>query len=169
MTKHLPRWGVLLLVVGALMASCAGTVAYVLLRPPAGNPDPGNRRLHALAADPIFAQLPAGAVPTSREENPAKYRGSLFEGYGWDGPNVLVTFTSSQSVLEVYQFYAERAQQTGWTPVPGKKLSNGLIWAWSKSVAGKKSGIAISVDFDLHSVDVKESGVPRGYRLSGFT
>lgn len=55
------------------MASCAEAAAYMLRtignRPK--NPDPGNRRLPALAADPIFAAFP-GADRTSWQENPAK-------------------------------------------------------------------------------------------------
>jgi hypothetical protein len=67
----------------------------------------------------------------------------------------------------VYRFYAKRARETGWAPTPGKRLSNGLTWSWSKHVAGKQSVISIFVNFDIHSVNVTESGTPRGYSLNG--
>jgi len=142
MMQRLPRRGVLLLAVGGLVASCAAAAARFLggigIPPPAGrwrgNPDPGNRRLDALAADPAFARLPPGAVRTGWQENPARYQSGVFAGAGWHGPSVILTFTSPQSVLDVYRFYAERAHQAGWTP--WQKLSNGFTRSWSKHIAG---------------------------------
>jgi len=146
-------------------------------KPP--NPDPGNRRLHALAADPIFARLPPGAVRASLQESPAKYRSGVFEGSGWDGPSVIMTFTSPRSVRDVYRFYAERAHEAGWTP--WQKLSYGLTGSWLKHIAGGssitkpaplKGKSLISLlpnNFDIHAVDLTESGTPRSYSLSGST
>jgi hypothetical protein len=138
MIQHLPRRAVLLLAAGGLAAASAAAAACGGIgKPP--NPDPGNRRLHALAADPVFARLPPGAVRTSLQENPAKYRGGgvFAGGQGWDGPSVILTFTSSQSVRDVYRFYAERAHQAGWTP--WQKLSYGLTGSWLKRIAGGSS------------------------------
>jgi hypothetical protein len=72
-------------------------------------------------------------------ENPAKSRGGgWFAGStGWDGPSVILTFTLSQSVRDVYRFYAEQAREAGWTA--WQKLSNGLTWSWSKHIAGGSS------------------------------
>jgi hypothetical protein len=168
MIQHLPRRAVLLLAAAGLAATSAAAAACGGIgKPP--NPDPGSRRLHALAADPVFARLPPGAVRTSWQENPAKYRSDLFGGSGWDGPSVILTFTSPQSVLDVYRFYAERAHEAGWTPIPGKTLTNGLIWAWSKHIDAKPSGITIFDNFDTHSVDVTETGTPRSYSVNGST
>jgi hypothetical protein len=117
MIQHLPRRAVLLLAAGGLAATCAAAAACGGIgKPP--NPDPGNRRLRALTADPVFAGLAPGAIRTSLRENPAKSRGGgWFAGStGWDGPSVTLTFTSSRSVREVYRFYAERAREAGWTP-----------------------------------------------------
>jgi hypothetical protein len=167
MTEHLSRRFVpRLLAIGGLVASC---IAVVACGGPSGNPDPGDRRLHALAADPIFAELPPGAARSSWQENPAKYRRSAFEGSGWDGPSVLLTFTSSQPAPGVYGFYADRARETGWTPVQGKKLSNGLTWAWSKSIDGKQSFVNLLSNPDTPSADATGSGTPGSYRLSGST
>jgi hypothetical protein len=120
-----------LLAAGALVASCAGS-----------GPDPGNRRLHALAADPIFARLPRGGVRTSWQETPAKYRATgIGVGGIWDEPSVTLTFTSTQSVDDVYRFYAQRAVEAGWTPY--RKLPNGLPQSWAKQIDGKPSGIIL--------------------------
>src|SRR5260370_11036990 len=103
----LPRRAVLL-AAGGLAATSAAAAACGGIGYP--NPDPGSRRLRALAADPVFARLPPGAVRTSWQENPAKYHPGFFTG-SWNGPSVIMTFTSSQSVRDVYRFYAERAHE----------------------------------------------------------
>lgn len=170
MIRHLPRRAVLLLAAGGLAATSAAAAACGGIgKTP--NPDPGSRRLRALAADPVFARLPPGAVRTSWQENPAKYRGGgvFAGGQGWDGPSVILTFTSPQSVLDVYGFYAQRAHQAGWTPIPGKTLTSGLTWAWTKRIAGQQSFIIMFDNFDTHAVNPAESGPSRSYRLTGST
>jgi hypothetical protein len=168
MIRHLPRRAALLLAAAGLAATSAAAAACGGIgKPP--NPDPGNRRLHALAADPVFARLPPGAVRTSWQENPAKYRSDVFGGSGWDGPSVILTFRSSESVRDVYRFYAERAHEAGWTPIPGKTLTSGLIWAWTKHIAGKPSAITIFDNFDTHAVNPAETGTPRSYSVNGST
>ena len=170
MIRHLPCRAVLLLAAGGLAATCAAAAACGGIGNPNPNPDPGSRRLHALAADPVFARLPPGAVRTSLQENPAKNRGGgWFAGStGWDGPSVTLTFTSSQSVRDVYRFYAEQAHQAGWTP--WQKLSNGLTGSWSKHIAGKQSFIGLLPNnFDIHAVNLAETGTPRSYSLTGST
>lgn len=180
MIQHLPRRAVLLLAAAGLAATSAAAAACRGIGNPNPNPDPGNRRLHALVADPVFARLPPGAVRTSLQEHPAKFRGGgWFAGSkGWDGPSVTLTFTSSQSVRDVYHFYAEQAREAGWTP--WQKLSNGLTWSWSKRIAGGssimkpaplkgKSLIGLFDNFDIHAVDLTESGTSRSYSLNGST
>jgi hypothetical protein len=169
MAAHQPRRAVLLLAAAGLVASCAVAATSFLgralnLRP--GNPDPGNRRLHALAADPVFAGLPPGAVRTGRQENSPKWRSGFFTG-SWQGPSVVLTFTSPQPVLEVYRFYDQRARQAGWAP--WQKLSNGLTWSWLKHIAGEKSYLGLWSNFDIHSVGLAESGITRSYSLTGAT
>lgn len=172
MIGYLTRRAVLLLAAAGLAATSAAAAACGGIGS-FPNPDPGNRRVHALAADPVFARLPPGAVRTSWQEKPAKNRGGGWFGLagttGWDGPSVILTFTSSQSVRDVYRFYAERAHEAGWTPNPGKTLSNGLTWAWTKRIAGKQSFISIFANFDIHAVDVTETGTSRSYSVNGST
>ncbi|MBO0730482.1 MAG: hypothetical protein J2P57_14575 [Acidimicrobiaceae bacterium] len=160
MTHLRPRRAILLLPAAIALAACARTPA---------SPDPGNRRLHALAADPVFAVLSPGAVRTSWREDPAKYRNEgPFGPQTWDGPDVIMTFTSARSVRDVYDFYAERARGAGWTP--WSKLTEGFTDIWVRDIAGHKSFIQLlPKDFDNHSVDVTESGIPRSYSLTGST
>ena len=164
MIRHLSRRAVLLVAAAGLAATSAALAACGGIGNP--NPDPGSRRLHALAADLVFARLPRGAVRTSWQENPAKYHPGFFTG-SWNGPSVIMTFTSPQSVRDVYGFYAERAREAGWTPIPGKTLTSGLIWAWTKHIAGKPSAITIFDNFDIHAVDLTGTGTPRSYRVTG--
>jgi hypothetical protein len=150
-----------LVAAGALVAACAAT-------PP--NPDPGNKQLHSLASDPVFAKLLPGAVRTSLRQYPAKLRGGgPFEGGpGWDGPAVVLTFTSAESVDDVYRGYAQLAAQAGWSPY--QKLSDGLTRDWVKIINGVRSTVdLLPSNFDLHSVSVTESGIVRSYTFGGST
>ena len=160
------RRAVLLMLPSAIVV--AGVVAEAIreVRSRPGNPDPGNRLLNALAVDPVFTVLPPGAVRTSRQKVPATYRtGSLFEGGTWDGPAVIMTFTSAQSVRDVYGFYAELAHDAGWTP--WQQLSMGFIGSWTKKIAAQRSVVSlVGESFDIHAINVAESGTPRSYSLS---
>ena len=157
MPKHLPRRSLLLVVGAGLLASCGG--------PPAGNPDPGNQQLRALATDSIFARLPPSAVRTSWHESPARYLGSVFSGPGWDPPTVGLTFTSAQPTRDVYHFYQERARETGWTPVLPTNPDGG----WWKVIAGKRSYASLDPNFNLDYVNVTEGGVLKSYSLGAFS
>lgn len=171
MTPDLTRRAV---AVGRLMASCAKAVASVFAaigrprRKKPENPDPGNRRLRALAAEPIFASLPPGAVRTGWKEYPAKYWTSFFAGGSrWYEPYVALTFTSSRSVLDVHRFYAERAVGTGWTRTRAlPPISTGIPWSWSKDILGKQAFAALRNNFD-HSIGELEGETPRSYTLGG--
>ncbi len=148
-----------LLGAGGLVASCARS-------PKSPNPDPGNRRLHKLAADPILARLPPGAVRTGWQEHPYERRtdGPFFGGGGWDGGSVTMTFTSTRSVREVYQFYAEQANETGWSPGQQVPMGTGT---WSKHIDGKRCIIRLSVDGYVPSGILTKSGTSRSYVLTG--
>lgn len=167
MIQSLPRRAGLALAASVLVAACTATTGCG--RPPPGNPDPDNRQLHALATDPVFTGLPTGAVRTGWQENPARYRGSTLFGGGWGGPGVTLTFTSAGAVRDVFGFYAGRASRTGWAAMPGKTLSNGLVWSWSKRIRGRQATLALQPKFDIHSVDVTATGTTHGYTLAGST
>lgn len=165
MAKRLPWRAVLLLAAGGVVAACAAM---------SGNPDPGNRWLHAMAANSIFAKLPPGAVRTRWQEIPAKYHNrGIFEGSGWSGPGITLTFTSAQSARDVFRFYAKRAHETGWTP--WQRLPNRLTWDWTKRIAGKPSHIVINGPFGFHSVLIPyvnvnwaRSGTLMSYSLNAY-
>ncbi|MBO0834199.1 MAG: hypothetical protein J2P28_01615 [Actinobacteria bacterium] len=135
-----------------LMAGCAGP-----------GPDPGNKQLHALAADPMFASLPPNTVRISWQETPARNLG-LFGG-GWHNPYVTLRFTSTQSVEDVFRFYAQRAAQAGWAPLP--ELPTGLIGYWKKGTFGNRyeAFASLTAVFDIHHVSLTETGTPRPYTL----
>lgn len=155
MIKH-RTWLAVLPLAATVVASCAGH---------GPSPDPVNRILHALATDPVFAKLPPGAVRTGWQEKPAKWRRtSLFTGGGWDGPAVIETFTSSQSVRDVYRFYAQRAAEGCWTPY--QKLSPGFTRSWLKRTTETLSSLGLYGNFDIHSVNLTEAGTPRSYTLN---
>jgi hypothetical protein len=150
--------------VGRWLASCAWSAtrwAIGMLRPMRPeNPDPGNRRLRALAADQIFASLPPGAVRTRWRKYPAKFPIIFFAGGDvWSEPCVILRFTSAQSVLDVLHFYAERALETGWQEQP-----RDLPRTWSKHIAGRQASTTLFNDFD-RSVNITESRTPRSYLL----
>lgn len=151
---------------GRWTASCAKAVGSLLgaigkprpARP--DNPDPGDRRLHALAADPIFARLPVSAVRTHWRKYPARFPVFFFAGGNrWSEPCVILRFTSAQPVHYVYRFYAERALETGW-----ETRSRDLHPNWSKQIAGRPASVTLFGDFD-RSVDTAEGRTPRRYLL----
>jgi hypothetical protein len=148
----------LLLAACAVSVSCSG-------RPP--NPDPGNRTLRLLAADPMAVRLPPGAVRVSREQNPARFQDNgVFEGSGWVGPYVAVTFRSSRSVTDVYRFYAVVAASDG--RKPWAELTKGITRGWTKDIAGQRSYASLESDAKgpIPGSGLTESGTPRNYTLS---
>lgn len=159
-----PRWRAA--AVGRWAASCAKVAGSMLgaigkARPKRpDNPDPGNRRLRALAADPIFARLPPGAVRTRWRKYPAKFPIFFFAGGDrWSEPCVVLRFTSAQPALDILRFYAERALETGWQTRPRNlpRVSTGLPQEWSKQIAGKQASVTL---FD-------ENKAPGRYLLRG--
>jgi hypothetical protein len=135
----------LLLAACAVSVSCSG-------RPP--DPDPGNRTLRLLAADPMAVRLPPGAVRVSREEAPERFQDEgWFGGTTWVGPHVDVTFRSSRSVADVYRFYAVVAASDGWKP--WTELTKGITRGWTMDIAGQRSYASLESDakgrFPVHA------------------
>lgn len=120
-----------------------------------------------MAADLIFAGLPPGAVRTGWQVRPAKYRGGgWFAGQnGWDGPVVILTFTSSLPPRDVYRFYGERAAEDGWTPwPPWEKPPKYFTINWMKHMSGEKTFLGLDPHFNL--VFSAGGGIPRSYALT---
>ena len=79
--------------------------------------DPGGRRFGELSSDSIFVALPTGVADVKITHTPVKYQDNgAFEGSGWNGAAVEITFKSSLQPTDVYQFYARRAAAAGWQP-----------------------------------------------------
>ena len=111
-----------MLAIASLLLAACGT--------PAGG-DPGGRRLRELSGDDVFAALPDGSTSVAVQRSPAHYRKPGFTGGGWDGPSVVVTFTSTAPPADVYGFYARRAAAAGWRPTARGAL--GLDDRWAKT------------------------------------
>jgi hypothetical protein len=118
--------------IAVLAASALASVGCGAGTPTGG--DPGDKRLHALRADPAVASPPPGAQNIVKRETKATYRKPGFDAGGWDGPSVIVTFTSSASPAEVYGYYARRAEAAGWQPTAKGALD--LADRWAKTFDG---------------------------------
>ena len=154
MTRFAPRAarrGGAVLALSVLVSGGCGT--------PAGG-DPGARRLHELGNDRVFAAFPDGATTIRVTRSPARHRQPGFTGGGWDGPSVVVTFTSSAPPADVYRFYARRAAAAGWRPTAKGAL--GLTDRWAKTYP---SGAAATLSLALLSRS--QAASERVYRLSG--
>lgn len=100
--------------------------------PPQGSGDPGNRRLHQLSSDAVFAALPEGAARKGPPRKiPARYRTPAFQPPGWDGPSVTLTFTSAKSPASVFAFFQASAEEAGWRP--GNRNALGYPQTWTKT------------------------------------
>lgn len=133
-----------------LVSGCGGT--------PAGG-DPGGQRLKELGSDLVFSATPDGATMVQTTKTEAHYRKPGFSGGGWDGPTVVVTFTSSGPPADVYGFYAERAAAAGWQPTA--KGAVGLTDRWAKTYS---DGAAATLILALLS---PQTASVRRYSLSG--
>jgi hypothetical protein len=147
----LPRT-VALLALGALtLSGCGG--------PPAGG-DPGGKRLTELAADRVFSARPANAKLVSVVKTKAAYAKPGFDGGGWHGPSIVVTFTSGARPVDVYRFYGGHATAAGWTPLGSGALH--VTDRWTKTYAdGARATLSIVV------LRVPPAGAAGTYLLSG--
>jgi hypothetical protein len=115
-----------------VLAGCAAVALACLLAAcgtPAGG-DPGGRRLEELSGDAVFAAVPAGSTRVRATRTPARRRKPAFQGAGWAGPSVTVTFRSAAPPTAVYRFYARRARAAGWQATASGAL--GLADRWAK-------------------------------------
>jgi hypothetical protein len=140
-----------MLVIGALLLGGCGT--------PAGG-DPGGRRLRELSSDRVFAAFPDGATMVHVTRSPARHREPGFTGGGWDGPSVVVTFTSSAPPADVYRFYARHAAASGWHPTAKGAL--GLTDRWAKTYPG-----GAPATLSLALLSRSQAASERAYRVSG--
>lgn len=126
-----------------------------------GKGDPGNRRLHQLAADPIFSVLPPGAQKAELKLIPASYQKPSFEPGGWTGPGVTRTFESSSTPRSVYEFYGQRARAEGWTPTNMNALH--VAATWRRTYAnGAVGSLILTTDRPWEALPL-----PRFYQLNG--
>jgi hypothetical protein len=99
------RRGAWLTLGAILLAGCGGATS---------GGDPGGKRLKELAADKTFSVLPPGATLVSTRRTKAIFRHPAFQGAGWDGPSIVIRFTSTAPPLSIYRFVGARAEAAGW-------------------------------------------------------
>jgi hypothetical protein len=114
------------------------------------NPDPANKHLNELAADPIFAALPPNAaVAGSLVRSPA-FQTSIFGGHVWHGPGVTLRFTSTQPPSSVFTYYANLATSAGWVP-NGNKNVLGYPEDWDKTYLGGVHATLSLIDMNVRT------------------
>jgi hypothetical protein len=129
-TRH--AWARRALAGGALLLAACGASSK-----PAGG-DRGNRRLHQLAADPVFARLPSGAGHAERRLVPARHQKAGFGSGGWSGPGVTLLFDSAEDPRAVLRAIGHEAEASGWTPTATGAL--GVPDRWGKRYANGARG-----------------------------
>jgi hypothetical protein len=141
-----------LLALGALtLAGCGG--------PPAGG-DPGGKRLEELAGDSVFATSPPRTKTSSVVKTKAAYTKPGFDGGGWRGPSIVVTFRSAMRPADVYRFYGARAAAAGWTPLAAGALR--VTDRWTKTYPdGARATLSIT------AFGIPPAGTADTYFLSG--
>lgn len=99
-----------------------------------GGGDPGNRRLHELAAEAVFTVTPPGlSQPAHVVETPAHKRPAGFGSGGWEGPRVIASFTSAAKPANVLRAYDAEAIATGWRATAAGAY--GVNDRWTKTYA----------------------------------
>jgi hypothetical protein len=151
---------VVLLVLAAM--GLLGWLVHRALNPvPAGKGDPGNRRLHQLADDPVFQALPPDTTSSRITLSPAKVRATGYLAVGWSGPSMTLTFETSADPRSVFEYYQEQAPAYGWRSQGVGAL--GVPVVWRKTYAnGAEAWISI---FTAQLFDDRSG--PREYQLRG--
>ncbi len=144
-----------LVLFSAIVSACAGS-------PPPGTGDPGNVRLHTLAAQPILKALPPGSKVLSIESSPAQWD-SVFGGWS-TGPIVIEEFeapdtaNAAEASAEVASFFTATASKYGWysdnAGLP--PLGAGLLgtMSWSKLLRGGFMATMLLDQGPMNNVDV---------------
>lgn len=116
-------------------AACGGST---------GGGDPGNRRLHELGRERVFAARPPRATDVSVTRTRAYYVKPGFSGGGWHGPSVVVRFTSAAPAAEVFRFYAREARASGWRATKTNVLH--LPNTWTKKLPDGAPGTLLLLE-----------------------
>jgi hypothetical protein len=146
-----------------LAVALVGALEACAFHRPPSNPDPGNRHLNELAADPIFATLPPHALVTGSLVLTPASQTSVFGGHVWNGPAVTLRFTSTQPPSSVFTYYADLAHSAGWVP-NGNKNVLGYPEVWDKSYpGGVHAGLSL-IDMDIRG---ELPGTASTYVLNG--
>jgi hypothetical protein len=111
--------------------------------------DPGNVRLNALAGEQVFQSLAPGSKAAGPPvQTPARYMQPGFDGGGWHGPAVTLTFTNSGSPSTVFSYYEDRVGSSGWIAT-GNRNALGYPQVWTKRYPGGSEAYLSLWDLDL--------------------
>ena len=115
-----------------LLLAAMGVLGWLVhrgLNPvPKGDGDPGNRRLHQLAADPVFQARPPDTTSSRISLSPSKVKTTGLLAVAWSGPGVMLTLESSADPRSVFEYYREHAPAYGWRPQGLGALRLPVVW-----------------------------------------
>ena len=116
--------------VGLAAATCAilaGCHSASRLPQPVGDPDPGHRRMTALA--PVLSVVPPGVRPSLRKKYAPNWDScdSRPESFGWDPVTVDVDWPYTGRPAEVVEHVKSAMASLGWTPDPASATGD---WTW---------------------------------------
>jgi hypothetical protein len=131
------------LLVGGFAACSNGSTA--------GGSDPGNVRLSTLAGERVFQSLAPGSSAIGPPvQTPARYVQPGFDGGGWHGPAVTLTFTNSGLPSTVFSYYRDQVGSSGWIAT-GNRNALGYPQVWTKRYPGGSEAYLSLLDLDLQT------------------
>jgi hypothetical protein len=113
----------------------------------------GNKILNQLAGEAVFQTFPPDSHATAPLHKAAAYSVQPgFDGGGTNGPAVTLTFASTTAAQTVFEFYASRAQASGWRP-NGNRNVLGSLDVWTKPYpAGLTASLSL-IDLNIKTPD----------------
>jgi hypothetical protein len=112
MSGRLTALVVTLVATTMLTTACARGGARVC-GSPSNSPDPHDRQLHELAADPVFAASPVGIRYRSTTHIPATWHQGV-DGAAWKGASVSAWFTTTLQRPVLDRVFDQFVEQAGW-------------------------------------------------------
>jgi hypothetical protein len=112
LTRCPPRAVLVALTVTTLLTAACGRGA-VVCGDPSRPPDPGDRQLHELSVDPVFAVAPLGISYTQTTDRPATWHQGV-DGAAWDGAHVSALFTTTLPRPALDSLFDRFVTDAGW-------------------------------------------------------
>jgi hypothetical protein len=104
-----------------------------------------------LAGEKVFQSLPPGSQADGpMVRTPARYVHPGFDGGGWHGPAVTLTFTSTGSAASVFSFYERRVGTLAWTATGSRNVLH-YPQVWTKPYPRGANAYLSLTDLDIHN------------------